>query len=61
MRIRIKGKLPDHVKDMGVKVNQRYHAEDVPWTRLDAKRFIVTVEGEPQWCTVLPKNYAVIK
>lgn len=58
MKVKIKGKLPDHVKDMGVKQGQVYDAEPCPNTRLEAVRFIVIdQEGEPEWCTVLPSNY----
>lgn len=57
MRIRIIGKLPDHVKDMGVKVNQVYDAHEAPDTTLDARRFRVVKDGQEQYCTVLPANY----
>jgi hypothetical protein len=57
MIIRIKGKLPDHIWDMGVRPGQRYDAHVAPDTNLDARRFIVVVDGQQQYCTVFPKNY----
>lgn len=58
MKVKIKGKLPEHVKDMGVRHGQVYDAEPCPSTRLDAVRFIVIDDdGTPEWCTVLPNNY----
>lgn len=57
MIIKIKGELPDHIRDLGVRPGQRYDAHVAPDTNLNARRFIVLVDGRPQYCTVLPKNY----
>lgn len=58
MKVKIRGKLPDHVKDMGVRNGQIYDAEPCPNTRLEAVRFLIFDEDyEPVWCTVLPANY----
>jgi len=61
MKIQIKGNLPDHVKDLGVKWGDVFDAEEVPGTRLDAVRFIVFVDDGQQFCTVLPDNYIKIQ
>jgi hypothetical protein len=61
MRIRIKGKLPDHIKDMGVRANQRYDAEYAPGTRLDAVRIQVPVEDHYENCTLLEDYYTILK
>ncbi len=61
MKIKIKGPLPDHVADMGVKPGQKYDAEPSPNTRLDAVRIKVLQEsGSFLWCTILPRNYEKI-
>ncbi len=60
MKIKIKGNLPEHVRDMGVRAGQEYDAHVAPDTNLDARRFIVVVDGQQQYCTVFPKNYTEI-
>lgn len=52
--------LPEHVRDMGVKVGEEYDAEPVPGSRLDAVRFKVIVDDDPEYCMVMPKNYKKI-
>lgn len=57
MKIKVKGELKDHVKDLGVKVGQTYDAFPAINTRLDAVQFIVVKGGESLVCTLLPENY----
>jgi len=58
MKIKIKGPLPDHVADLGVKPGQKYDAEPSPNTRLDAVRIkVIRESGSFEWCTLLPKKY----
>ena len=49
--------LPSHVRDMGVREGDVFDAQEVPNTRLDAVRFMVFLDDELQWCTVMGKNY----
>ena len=58
MKIKVKGSLPDHVTDLGVRTGQEYDAEPAIGTRLDAVMIKVPgVDCDFKWCTLLPKNY----
>ncbi len=60
MKIKVKGKLPSHVKDLGVKPGQTYDAFSAVGTRLDAVSFTLEKDGELIICTLLPLNYEKI-
>lgn len=60
MKIKVKGKLPLHVKDLGVRHGQEYDAFPAVNTRLDAVSFTIEKDDELVVCTLLPKNYQKI-
>jgi len=60
MKIRVKGKLPQHVKDLGVRAGQEYNAFPAVNTRLDAISFTIEKDDELVVCTLLPTNYQKI-
>ncbi len=60
MKIKVKGKLPPHVKDLGVKAGQEYDAFTPVNTRLDAISFTVEKDDELVIWTLLPHNYQKI-
>lgn len=53
-------RLPEHVRDMGVRPGQKYDAMPAMGTRLKALSFQVMKDGHFEWCTVMPKNYRVL-
>lgn len=60
MKIKVKGILKQHIKDLGVRTGQTYDAFPAINTRLDAIQFIVEKDGEMLVCTLLPHNYKKI-
>jgi hypothetical protein len=57
MKIKVKGELPQHIKDLGVRPGQEYDAFEEPGTRLDAVSFMVDKDDEMVKCTLLPKYF----
>ena len=60
MKIKLKGHLPTHLLDLGLRPGNKFDAEPALNTRLDAVKFIIIVDDEQYVCTVLPKNYEKI-
>jgi hypothetical protein len=60
MKIKLKGTLPDDLKDLGLRPGMRVDVQPAENTTIGAVRFQVSKDGVMVWATVYPVNFKKI-